>query len=887
MECGASSLGDERGASCIRVNSRSTSSKTQCLHMFRIIGKDWLLSLLCLLWVSSATGVPQAPDSAPFQETVRPFLAKNCNFCHNVQLTSGDLNLEVYSNVVSMTQNREQWEKILKKLQTGEMPPKGLPRPNETELKQVTGWIEREFDRADRLAKPNPGRVTARRLNRTEYNNTMRDLLALDLEPAGDFPQDDSAFGFDNIADALSLSPLLMEKYLAASERISRLAVFGPELKAQTVRFEPTQPRRSESANPVRVEQPAFYTMTDYDVSGIGHPGAFHLAYRFPAAGEYLFRIRAAGARPSGSEPQQLDLWIDRSIVQTFEVPDCVTATNERLPIFVEVRLKVSAGQHQMVAAFPRLFEGLPIAFGGPNPSQKPPLPPPDPEKFFQPLKSDATPRQVQARKAAIERFRARARQPQFDGLAVAEFEIVGPYAYTKGPSLDTLRKVYVCGHLSGGHQAGCAQRIVSSLAGRAFRRPVAAEEIEPLLATVFKAQERGRSFEQGIALALQAILVSPDFLFRIEKDPGPIRKEGAHPLGQYELASRLSYFLWSSMPDEELMRRAGEGALRKPDVIAAQVRRMLKDARSRSLVENFAGQWLEIRRLESVQPERDRFPDFDDYLRSSMLKETELLFQHLLQEDGNILDLIDGEYTFLNERLARHYGISGVAGPEFRKVALTGTARSGVLTHASVLTVSSYANRTSPVLRGKWILETLLNAPPPHQPANVPSLDEAAIGSTASLRQQLEVHRQDPVCASCHARMDPLGFGLENYDAVGAWRTLDGKFPVDPSGLLPDGRSFKGPEDLKKILKEDRDAFTEGLTEKLLIYALGRGVERYDRGAVRRIAADVASNQYRFSNLVLGIVNSLPFQFRSQQQESSRAKSQSAPRAVASAISQ
>ncbi|HKX26196.1 MAG TPA: DUF1592 domain-containing protein, partial [Blastocatellia bacterium] len=487
-----------------------------------------------------------------------------------------------------------------------------------------------------------------------------------------------------------------------------------------------------------------------------------------------------------------------------------------------------------------------------------------NPERFFTPLPPDATPEQIEARKAAIERFRNR--KPQFNGMAVAEFEILGPYRYVKGPAPESLRKIYVCGHFKGEHQPGCDRKIVSSLARRAFRRAVAAEEVDRLLEISNRARARGRSFEQGIALVLQTILVSPDFLFRIEQDRLAKSRTGLHPVNEYELASRLSYFLWSSMPDEELLRAADRKLLRRPETLAAQVRRMLKDSRSEALVKNFAGQWLEIRRLESVQPDRDRFPDFDDYLRQSMLKETELFFENIVRQDGTVLDFIDSDYTFLNERLARHYGIAGVAGPEFRKVALTGTGRGGILTHSSVLTVSSYANRTSPVLRGKWILENLLNAPPPPPPPDVPILDEAALGSKISLRQQMEQHRSNAVCASCHARMDPLGFALENYDAVGAWRTRDGKFPIDPTGSLPDGRALKGPEDLKAYLKSERKVFAEALTEKLLIYALGRGIEQSDRPAVKKIAARAAADQYRFSSLVLGIAESLPFQYRDRE---------------------
>jgi mono/diheme cytochrome c family protein len=823
-----------------------------------------LFALACVALMLPASQAQKPAGTAAFAKSVQPFLAEHCYACHNAEQKSGGLNLQVYKATSSITENREIWELVVQKLRTGQMPPKGLPRPAKAALEAVTRWIEQEFARADRLAKPDPGRVTARRLNRTEYNNTVRDLLGIDIEAANDFPQDDSAHGFDNIADALSLSPTLMEKYMAAAEKISRLAVFGPELKPLTFRIEPTRPRRME-ANPVRIEEPPFYTMFDYDVTGISHPGSYHLTHRFPASGEYLFRVRADGARPQGSEPQQMDLYLDGRIVQTFEVPDKVTETNERLPVFMEVRLKIPAGQHQLIAAFPRLFEGLSPVIGGPNPSKRPQPPPPDPEKFFPPLPANATPAQIENRKAAIERFRSR--KPQFGGFAIAEFEIVGPYDYVKTQSPETRQKLYTCGHLDGTHQSGCQRRMIADLARRAFRRPVEPAEVDKLVAIASKAQQRGRSFEQAMALTVQAILVSPDFLFRIEKNRNPQSATASYRISAHELASRLSYFLWSSMPDDELLRSADRGTLHQPAVLSAQVRRMLQDEKSRALVENFAGQWLEIRRLESVQPDRDRFPDFDDYLRHSMLRETELFFRNIIEEDRSIVDFVAGKYSFLNERLARHYGIKGVSGPEFRKVDLTGSGRTGILTHASVLTVSSYGNRTSPVLRGKWILENLLNAPPPPPPGNVPALDEAAIGTTGTLRQQMEQHRQNPVCSSCHAQMDPLGFSLENYNAVGAWRTQDGKFEIDTTGSLPDGRSLKSAEDLIKILKTERQAFAEGLTEKLLTYALGRGVEQPDRVAVKKIAANLAAREYRFSGLVLEIARSLPFQMRRGEQ--------------------
>lgn len=827
-----------------------------------------------------AVGLPSfawqsAPRAGSFEQIIKPFLVENCIGCHNSQSKSGGLNLDSFQDAASVTQNREVWEHILVRLQTGQMPPKGMPRPDQARIEGVTRWIEQEFARADRLVKPDPGRVTARRLNRAEYNNTVRDLLGVDIEPANDFPQDDSAHGFDNISDALSLSPTLMEKYMAAAEKIARLAVFGPESRIETFRIEPTRPRRLE-INPVKLEQAPFYTMHDYDVTGISQPGSYHLEHRFPATGEYLFRVRADGAKPPGSEPQMLDLYLDGRIARSFEVPNKVTATNERLPVFMEVRLKVTAGQHLLIAAFPRLFEGLPPSFNGANPSRLPQPPPPDPARFFPPLSATATPEQIKQREAAIERFRNR--KPTFDGMAIAELEITGPFDFVKGSALVAQKTIYTCGHLEGHHSSSCARKITGDLAHRAFRRPVQPEEVDRLTSIVSDAQKRGRSFDQGIALAIQTILISPDFLFRIEMNRRSAGITAPHQISSHELASRLSYFLWSSMPDDELLRLADNGRLSRPSVLTAQVLRMLKDRKSEALVKNFIGQWLEVRRLESVQPDRDRYPDFDDYLRDSMEKETELFFEDIIKEDRSILNLIGGKYTFMNERLARHYGIKGILGPEFRRVDLSGGPRTGVLTQASVLTVSSYGNRTSPVLRGKYILENLLNTPPPPPPANVPPLDETVVGSKMSLRQQLEQHRVNPVCASCHARMDPLGFSLENFDAVGSWRTQDGKFPIDPSGTLPDGRSFRNAGDLIDILQTERGAFTEALTEKMLTYALGRGVQRYDGATVKRIASSVASSQYRFSSLALEIVRSLPFQQRSEERPAVQPASSALP---------
>lgn len=827
------------------------------------LARSLIVIMLLLVYVTASLSARQGQKSesptqktesvTTFEKSILPFLSTNCYMCHNSKLNSGELNLEAHKTADSIVKDRVTWEHVLQKVQSGEMPPKGMPRPAEAEMKAFMSGIESEFERADRLAKPDPGRVTARRLNRAEYNNTVRDLLGVNFRPADDFPQDDSGYGFDNIGDVLSLSPVLMEKYLAAAEKIARTALFGPEVMKPTLLRHRPQGRKII---------PIITPLMEYDLTGLSLPNAVHVTHRFPVDGEYVIRVFLGGVRPAGSEPLQLGLWVDGKQVQAldFDSEGIASFSDDRQDfggMTREFRTKITAGDHWVAASILRLYEGLPPSYNGPNPSKRPP--PTLPE--FKPRSGDTPERTAERRK----RFEAqRAEKVAANEARISSLEVGGPYEQVKGPSVESLKNIYTCGHLDGRHQPACARKIVTNLARRAYRRPVTSQEIERLLGLASTVQQRGDSFEEGLALTLQAMLVSPHFLFRIERDQKATETETAHAISQHELAARLSYFLWSSMPDDELMSLADRQMLRKPDVLAAQVRRMLKDSKSSALVENFGGQWLELRRLESIKPDRERFPEFDEYLRMLMRLETERFFESVVREDRSILDFIDGNYTFLNERLAQFYKIPNVSGPELRRVDLTGNPhRSGVLTQASVLTVSSYATRTSPVLRGKWILENILNAPPPPPPPGVPNLDEAAVGESASLRQQLEQHRQNPTCASCHVRMDPLGFGLENYDAIGAWRNEDGKFAIDASGLLPDGRSFKGSHELKAILKTDRDAFARGLTEKLLTYALGRGLESYDRRTVKEIAVKLSADDYRFSSLVLEIANSLPFQMR------------------------
>ena len=791
---------------------------------------------LLLIFASDASAEPRPT----FEGSIRPFLAKTCYPCHNGKLNAGGLNLETYATPDSILKDREKWELVLNKLRTGEMPPKGVPRPSETSVKIVEEWIQADFDRADAALKPFAGRVTARRLNRAEYNNTVRDLLGVDFKPAADFPQDDSGYGFDNIGDALSLSPVLMEKYLTAAEKVVHAAIFGADKLAPTVvRHQPPYREGTDGGNNSRFLANLHYTITDYDVTGLTLGSALHAVHTFPAEGDYEFRIDPEGNRPRPSDPFPVVIWIDGK--QTARVDfEATTNSTGMEGLDKTVMAHVPAGEHWVAVSALRLYEGLPAKYGGLKPTGQPEL--------------AAGPFAGSGRRGD--------RPPTITDISfrVNFVEISGPFNPITKPSPESLKKIYVCSE----HTPACERRIVTSLASRAWRRPATTQEIDRLQKVISDDRKRGASFDQSIAVAAEAILVSPNFLFRIESDPKPgPNGDPEHQISQFELASRLSYFLWSSMPDDELLRAAEQKTLRQPAVLNTQVRRMLENPKAKALVENFGGQWLQFRALESVRPDPVRFMAFNDYLRLSMRQETVLFFENLLKTDGSILDFLNGGYSFLNEQLAQYYGIPGVKGPEFRKVDLHGTGRSGVLTQASVLTVSSYATRTSVALRGKWVLENLLNAPVPPPPPDVPALDEVAVGTSTSLRQQMEKHRSNAICASCHARMDPIGFGLENFDAIGRWRTEDGKFPIDASGTLPDGRSFAGPNELRQILMAERDAFTAGLSAKMLIYALGRGIETSDRPTVNAIARQVAEDRYRISSLVLGIVNSTPFQKR------------------------
>lgn len=727
-----------------------------------------------------------APPS--FETTVAPFIKKNCAMCHNSRNQQGGVNLLAFQSTAEVNAKRDVWELVARKIETGEMPPAPLPKPAPAAAKSITHWIEKHFETIDRNSPPNAGRVVARRLNRMEYNNTVRDLLGVNFQPAEDFPADDSGYGFDNIGAVLTISPVLMEKYLNAAEQIAR-TVINTEPLPQPVRVPFGAGRmKNRRANFLEIQ------------------------HTFPAAGRYEVLAQVTGKKAGGPQwTMPIAFSLDRTPVGT----QTATMGTDR-PRNATLNIQVTTpGVHRVRVEFPA--DQIPNATEEVN---------------------DKT----------INQFE----------MLMDRLEVRGPYEPFRIIP-DTQKRLLTCNT----QDSACARSILSKLLRRAYRRPVTTPEIDRVLAIVNNARAAGDNFEQSIQAGLQAILVSPHFLFRIERGTGKLDPKGMESITDLEFASRLSYFLWSSMPDDALLAAAESNTLRKPTVLAAQVQRMLADPRADALADAFAAQWLEFRNLDLVKPDADRFPQWNANLKSAMQQETRLFFLDLVRNNANVMTLIDARHTYLNETLARHYGIPGVQGPDFRKVLLPDGRRGGILSMASVLTVSSYATRTSPVIRGKWVLENILNAPPPQPPPDVPQLDEAKIGTQMSLREQLKLHRSNATCSSCHARMDAIGFGLENYDAIGAWREMDGKFPLDTSGTMPSGESFAGPEQLKKILAANPRPFTNAFTEKLMTFALGRGLERYDRPAVAAIVKQSALRNNRAQDFILGIVQSLPFQKR------------------------
>jgi len=795
-----------------------------------------------------------------FQQTVLPVLAKNCLGCHSDRLHTGDLSLEPFRDARLAPQKPDVWQKVLAKLSAGQMPPRPMAPLSQSDLAAVTAWIRKlpgvTEAAADDPASADPGRVTTRRLNRTEYNNTIRDLLGVTLRPADEFPIDDSGYGFDNIGDVLSLSPLLMEKYINAARVVARAAVFGesyPETPGLLVNLTPKKMQDDAHASG---------SVTPYSMRG-----ALYTTYHFPVDGEYEFRWRYGNYRGRGKPVGPGRPFASAAAAPADPVPSADVAPaspTPRRPLTEEQR---KAREEKLRTAFPPVLmtfsiDGQPIANdvvegdGNYNYSHG---------DNIARVKVAAGEHLLRVSWPALANHPNPFALINADGrqeLFVDYMRILGPYNPSTTPPAGD-KKIFICDE-PGRYTEACVKQIVTTLVTRAYRRPAAPEEVKKLLNLVDDVRKHD-SVEQAIRLAIESILVSPSFLFRIERDRADV---GIYPISDYELASRLSYFLWSSMPDEELFHDAEERRLHDPAVLNAQVQRMLQDPKSSALVENFGEQWLNLRLMDRTKPDSDRFLAVDDELLDAMRQETLMFVGAVVHENRSILDFIDGRFTFVNGPLARYYGIKGVDGEQFQRVELDGEQRSGIVTQASILSISSYATRTSPVLRGKWVLDNLLGAAPPPPPDNIPPLVEKDLGTAASMRQRLEQHRANPSCAVCHNQMDPIGFGLESYDAAGAWREKDGNFEIDASGTLPDGRSFRGAKELKQILRADAAAFARNFTEKLMTYALGRGLERVDRPVLDQIGRASARDGHRFASIVTGIVNSRPFRMRSKESQ-------------------
>lgn len=787
-----------------------------------------LLQAVCL------QAAPQNTESAAAKATV---IDRYCVTCHNTRLKTAGLELDTLESQ-QIAANPEVWEKVVRKIRTGAMPPAGLPRPDKTQGETFAASIETALDQAA-TAHPNPGRPIAHRLNRSEYTNAVRDVLGLEIDTTAMLPVDESGYGFDNISDVLSVTPGLLDRYMLAARKISRLAVGDVSL-----------PTVSETYKlPVGLKQ---NDRMGEDLP-FGTRGGTAVHYLFPVDGEYVVKVKfrhtvGTNRVPGLGARELIDVRFNGTLVQDIPVggecpsssqePRCLApvgiqfASEYELHIddHLEARVKAQAGPGLIEVAFRKRTAATrseaSIPGGG-----------------------------VYAGYAGDSKV-----------LTIASVEIDGPFNTAGSGDTASRQKIFIC-HPSGGaaDEEGCAKRILETLARHAYRRPVTDADVGPLLAFYRTGRSRG-TFDTGIQFAIERLLVSPNFLFRIESDPvnaAPV----PYRISDLELASRLSFFLWSSVPDDQLIQAAVSGNLHDPQILEHQVRRMLADEKATDLVRNFGAQWLTLRDMKKVEPDPVIFPHFDENLREAMERETEMFLESQFREDRSIADLLSANYTFVNERLAKFYGIPDVSGPRFRRVTITDPTRDGLLGQASILTVTSYPNRTSPTERGKWILSNILGAPPPPPPPNVPSLKSADASQNETIRAVLEMHRKNPVCAGCHARMDPLGFALENFNGIGEFRTRDGKMPVDATGAFPDGAKFNGAAEFHEALLTHRHEFEQNFAEKLLTYALGRGAEYYDMPTIRAILREAAPD-YRWSSLIVGIAKSSPFQMRSPQQD-------------------
>ena len=776
---------------------------------------------------SASRGASTSPATAAAQ---RALLDSYCVPCHNERTKSGGLMLDK-ADLSQVHTNPELWEKVVLKLRVGLMPPIGRPRPDKATYDGLATWLEQSLDRQLTSRTPNPGRPAVHRLNRTEYSNAIRDLLALDIDAKPLLPPDDSGYGFDNIADVLSVSPALFERYLSAAQQISRIAVGDPNMR-------PT-------FNTYRLP---YLTLTQEDRTSDDQPqgsrGGLAIRHYFPLDGEYVIKVRVQASSAQSDVRgldvlNHVDLRIDGVRVKLFnvepverQISNLVASEKQEFDADWNLRVPVKTGSRLVSVSLDKknwYMEGV-----GPDRS---------PVASF----------------GYSNAFRTGLGVGRIQ-MGIDELTIEGPFNGRVPEASASRRRIFSCRPTDADDETRCAETILSGLARRAFRRPVTDEDLT-LLMGFYDAGRDGASFDAGIQSALEVMLVDPNFLFRVEQDPAGVAPGTPYRLNDVELASRLSFFLWSSLPDDELLDLAIRGRLKDPTVIDQQVERMLHDRRSDALLNNFFGQWLLVRNVSAVQPDPKAFPDFDENLRRALERETTLFLETQLREDRSALELMTADYTFLNERLAKHYGIPKVYGSHFRRVTYPDDRRAGLLGQGSVLMVTSYSNRTSVVQRGKWILENLLGAPPPPPPPNVPPLENTKV--EGGLRKRMEQHRRNPVCAACHAQLDPLGFALENFNGIGRWRTTDEHAPIDASGVMPDGETFSGPVDFRAALLTHREALLSTLAKKLLTYAVGRGTEYYDMPTVRRIVQDSAVQDYRWSSLVLGIVKSAPFQMR------------------------
>ena len=788
----------------------------------------WITSSGCDVFGAMASQQSSSP-APPAAGDPRAAVDAYCVGCHNQRTQTAGLALDS-ADIRNPATDAELWEKVVRKVRTGMMPPPGLPRFDDRGRRAFVSYLETSLDRAARTL-PNPGRPLVHRLNRAEYANTVRDLLALAVDVTSLLPPDDSSAGFDNNADVLGVSPVLLESYLTAAERVSALAIGDPK----------TPP----TGEVFRVRQDA---SQDRHVEGLplGTMGGMLIRTTLPLDGEYQFQVRLfrtnLGTMRGLEYPHQLEITVDgervhlasfggdREIASSSENP---TTTGDDVDARFTARVRLEAGPRHIGVAFLEKTHAL-------------------------------NTRRLQSY------VRSSSDTIDFSGLPhIDEVILTGPFNPTGPGDTPSRRRIFVCRPAAPAEEERCAQEILSAVARRAYRGHQTRDDLAVLQAFYEQGRRDGGTFEAGIDLALRRILASPKFLFRIERDPAGVSPGGVYQLPDLDIASRLSFFLWSSIPDDELLDVAARGRLRSPEVLEQQVRRMLADPKAQALVDNFLAQWLHIRNLKSKQPNSHEFPDFDDDLRRALESEIELFFSSIVREDRSVVDLMTADYTFVNDRLARHYGIRGIYGSHFRRITLEDDARKGLLGKGAILMVTSHAHRTSPVLRGKWILENVLGAPPPPPPDVVPPFEETTEAhKPRSVRERLEQHRRNPACASCHRTIDPAGLALENFDGVGAWRTMDGGTrgtPVDASGQLVDGTRIDGVIELRNALVREPETFVATTTEKLLTYALGRGLTGVDMPAVRRIVSDGRRNGFRFSSIVLGVVRSVPFQQRTK----------------------